>query len=58
MVCPWHKWSFDLLTGKQQWPPGRNHCIQVYPVRTTKSGQIEIGFSRIDPQYFSPDFEF
>lgn len=58
VVCPWHKWSFELSSGKQVTPPGHGHCVNVYPVRTTKSGQIQIGFSKIDPAYFNPNSEF
>ena len=53
VVCPWHKWSFDLSSGKQVWPPGREHQVNVYPVRTTSMGQIQIGFPKLDPGYFS-----
>ena len=58
IVCPWHKWSFKLSNGKLVSPPERNLCINVYPVRTTESGQIQIGFSRINPIYFNSDCDF
>ena len=53
IVCPWHKWTFDLKTGNQKRPDGKYNRIQVYPVKTSKSGQLSIGFTSIDPSYFN-----
>lgn len=58
IVCPWHKWKFELPSGKQVSPPERQEHVNVYPVRTTESGKILIGFSRIDPMYFSTTCDF
>ena len=58
VVCPWHKWSFDLSSGEQVWPPGRQNHVNVYPVRISPSGRIQIGFSKINPVYFTGDGEF
>lgn len=55
VICPWHKWTFNLLTGKQVRPEGKNCKINVYPVKIMSTGQLSIGFSSIDPQYFNPD---
>ena len=55
IVCPWHKWKFDLSTGRRVRPTGgRDHRknIESYPVRTDYSGKICIGFESIDPSCF------
>ena len=58
VVCPWHKWTFDLSSGKQVRPHGKHLCVNVYPVRTTNSGQILIGFSSIDQACFTSSSDF
>ena len=58
IVCPWHKWTFELSSGNQVLPPERHNSIKVYPVRATSDGQIQIGFSSIDPTYFTSYSDF
>ena len=53
IICPWHKWTFDLRTGKQLLPKDKNKKLQVYPVKISSTGQISIGFKCIDPSFFS-----
>ena len=57
IICPWHKWCFELSTGKQVRPLGRDNNIETFPVRTDDSGRIFIGFTSFDPSCFvSSDF--
>ena len=57
IVCPWHKWCFELSTGKQIRPLGRHRDIETFPVRTDDNGRIFIGFMSFDPSCFiSSDF--
>ena len=42
LICPFHAWKFDLMTGK----PLFGECeIAVYPVRLSDDGQIFVTFS-------------
>ena len=57
IICPWHKWCFDLSTGRQVRPLGRHNDIETFPVRTDENGRIFIGFASFDPSCFmSSDF--
>jgi len=58
VVCPWHKWCFELATGRLIRPAWKHQDIQSYPVITNSSGQIFIGFSSIDPTCFIQDPDF
>ena len=57
IICPWHKWCFELSTGRQVRPLGRDNNIETFPVRIDDSGRIFIGFTSFDPSCFvSSDF--
>ena len=56
--CPWHKWQFDLTTGRQLHPQGRERHIQSYPVRVNEeTGEISVGFACFDSSCFT-DIDF
>ena len=51
--CPWHKWCFELTTGKQVRPHLGGKSTTTYPARLRENGQIEIGFQSLDKNYFT-----
>ncbi len=59
VVCPWHKWCFELATGKQVRPDWRHEDIQSFPVRTDPaSGGVAIGFRSMNPNCFGAIDDF
>ncbi|MFD0793749.1 Rieske (2Fe-2S) protein [Mucilaginibacter litoreus] len=40
IICPFHRYSYDLETGKGS--PGQNDYIDSYPIET-KEGQVYVG---------------
>ncbi len=38
LICPWHQWRFDALTGRACWPEGYERLV-VYPL-TVDDGKI------------------
>lgn len=51
--CPWHKWTFDLDTGRCITPKGREISARTYPVKVNPSGEIRIGFDSFGPSAFA-----
>lgn len=33
LICPWHGWMYDLVSGDQLLSPGRRPGLQTYPAR-------------------------
>ena len=57
VVCPWHKWCFELKTGKLVRPVGENQSVETYPVAVGADGVVSVGFKCFDPSTFtSEDF--
>jgi len=40
LMCPWHCWSFDVRTGRPEWPEGYWRATR-YPVKL-EGGQIMV----------------
>ncbi|MEO0897234.1 MAG: Rieske 2Fe-2S domain-containing protein [Bacteroidota bacterium] len=48
VICPWHRYAFDLKTGQAE---RGGYYIEVYPVRE-KDGVIQIGFKKKQRGWF------
>lgn len=53
--CPWHRWCFDLITGKLIWPANRSASVRTFPVLVKGDGSIWIGFDEFDSRCFTDD---
>ncbi len=52
IVCPWHKYCFNLSTGNIQRPYHRPEHLHVYPTRIEPNGIISIGFKSFHESFF------
>lgn len=52
IICPWHKFSFQLTNGKIVYPHKRSEQLQTYPIKLDKAGLIVIGFRSFSPLFF------
>ena len=54
IVCPWHKWGFDLCTGRTTKPhKKRPEKLQLYRVKKGDNGQIRVGFESLHQSFFA-----
>ena len=53
--CPLHKIRFDLRTGKSISSGFSVSGLETYPTRISPNGEIEIGFTSLNPLMFSPE---
>ncbi|XP_003389228.1 PREDICTED: uncharacterized protein LOC100634203 [Amphimedon queenslandica] len=54
IVCPWHKYCFDMSTGSILHPSSRTERLDVYPVKVDEeTGVILIGFKSFHESLFS-----
>ena len=51
--CPWHKWCFELTSGKQVRPHLGGKSTITYPARLAENGRVEIGFKSLHKSFFN-----
>ena len=53
IICPWHKYCFNLVTGNiTRRPVHREDQLNTCPTRVERDGQISIGFQSFDKSCF------
>ena len=58
VVCPWHKWTFKLESGKLVKPDNRAGDLTVYPVKLKGARrQVYVGFPEFSNKMFDGDLE-
>ncbi|XP_032236727.1 Rieske domain-containing protein [Nematostella vectensis] len=58
IVCPWHKWKFNIITGETESPVNSNLKVSLYPVEVKTSGCLFVAFEAISQDFFNCTEEF
>lgn len=55
VICPWHRWTFNLETGDGARGMACGNSIRTYPTRVEQDGKISVGFCELSKNLFLDD---
>lgn len=55
VVCPFHKYRFRILTGRNSIPGQPQFNVETYPVKVKNNGKLFIGFAKLPDHVFGDE---